>query len=77
MALMRVVQNEEQEMIEGNVCFFHKQSNDKWTWFIVDDHGRAVIKGISEFDTYGETRDDYMERREEMLERIVISQTPE
>jgi hypothetical protein len=42
-----------------NVCYFHRQEDNKWQWFIVDEHGRAIIKSTDEFNTYEEVSKDY------------------
>ena len=42
-----------------NVCYFHRQEDNKWMWFIADEYGRALIKSTDEFNTYEEVSKDY------------------
>lgn len=56
--------------VEGNVCFFHRQSDNKWLWFIADSYGRSIIKSVEPFDTYEDAIMDYDIHKDELLARI-------
>lgn len=59
--------------VTGNVCFFHRQSDDKWLWFIADEYGRALIKCAEPFNKIDEARTDFDLHKEELNKRLVIS----
>lgn len=58
--------------VEGNVCFFHRQSDDKWLWFIADEYGRALVKCVEPFNDYEEVQMDYNHHKNEILDRLQL-----
>ena len=60
------------ENIIGNVCFFHRQSDDKWLWFIADDYGRSLCKSVIPFNTIDDARSNYDLNKDDLVSKMSI-----
>jgi len=56
-----------------NVCYFHRQEDNKWEWFIADEYGRALIKCTKNFNTYEEVSKDYADNGHELEVKLTFS----
>lgn len=56
-----------------NVCFLHKQDTGKWQWFLADQHGKALLKRIGEFDSIELAQADHEKNKEQYEARLNVS----
>jgi len=56
-----------------NICYFHKQQDNKWEWFIADEYGHALIKSLKQFDTYEEVSKDYKDNGHKLEVKLQFS----